>query len=382
MSSARGLSASVAMSILDRLQQNPKVLIKNPAEVQRKIRQIILDGYNKLLVISDFDYTLSRYRDDKNEKCLTTHAIFDVCTAQKSPALAKKLQDLAKKYRDDKNEKCLTTHAIFDVCTAQKSPALAKKLQDLAKKYLPIEFDPHMSMEEKTPYMDDWWRISHKYIVEEKFTLEDIEGFVAKAKILLRDAAVEFVRSVEAHNVPLILFSAGIGNIIEIILKRNLGHVPATLHLISNMMGFDENNVCASFSEPLIHTFCKNSSVITGERPFFHHVRNRSNVILLGDSLGDVAMDVGIESEGTALKIGYLNFNFEQLMEKYLEVYDIVLVDNQSMEVPLEIFRFCGFVHSQSETHLNDYFNADVITEKTQTTDDELVSSPAANVIA
>lgn len=100
-----------------------------------------------------------------------------------------------------------------------------------------------MSVEEKVPHMEDWWRLSHQYIVDAKFTYSQIEGFVANARIYLRDAAVEFIRSVEAHNVPLVLFSAGIGNIIEIILKRNLGHVPQTLHLISNCMNFDEN-VC------------------------------------------------------------------------------------------------------------------------------------------
>lgn len=68
-----------------------------------------------------------------------------------------------------------------------------------------------MSMEEKIPHMEDWWRISHEFIVDAKFTYADIEQFVSKARIFLRDAAVEFVRSVEAHNVPLVLFSAGIG---------------------------------------------------------------------------------------------------------------------------------------------------------------------------
>ncbi|KAE9553038.1 hypothetical protein FO519_003757 [Halicephalobus sp. NKZ332] len=330
------------MSIVDRLLQNPKVKIKDPASVKNKIQRIITDSYDKLLVISDFDYTLSRFKDEKGVRCLTTHAIFDDCTPKDSD--------------------------------------LSQKLKVLSKKYIPIEFDPHMSVEEKIPHMEAWWGISHDYIVESKFTYKDIEELVAAARVYLRDAATEFVRSVEAHNVPLILFSAGIGNIIEIVLKRNLGHVPQTLHVISNTMHFNEGTVCVGFSKPIIHTFCKNSSVITGERPFFHHIRTRNNVLLIGDSLGDIHMDVGIENEGVALKIGFLNFDFDRLMDKYLDVYDIVLVDYQSMEVPLEIFRFCGIVHSQSQTVLTDYCHV-TEADKTQA-DEELSKSPSASVIA
>uniref|UniRef100_A0A7E4UMG3 5'-nucleotidase n=1 Tax=Panagrellus redivivus TaxID=6233 RepID=A0A7E4UMG3_PANRE len=335
------LAQALAMYIIDKIKKNPNVRVRDPAALQAKLQQIIRDGYDKLLVISDFDFTLSRYKDNTGQRCLTTHG-------------------------------------VFDDCTKELYPKLAEELGILVKKYIPIEFCPNMSVEEKTPHMEDWWRTSHQKIVENKFTYEQIEEFVSRARLYLRDAAVEFIRSVEAHNVPLVLFSAGIGNIIEIILKKALGHVPHTLHVISNLMEFDDNNVCVNFTEPLIHTFCKNSSVITGERPFFHHVRNRTNVILLGDSLGDINMDVGIENEGTSLKIGFLNFDFDNLLPRYTEVYDIVIIDSQTMELPLEIFRFCGLTHPQSVTNLQDLCHATVASEKPKTEDDMAVPNVSA----
>lgn len=120
--------------------------------------------------------------------------------------------------------------------------------------------------------------------------------------------------------------------------------VPLQSHIDSNLYNYVQD-VCTAFSEPLIHTFVKNASVIDHDLPFFKSLRERTNVILLGDSFGgnnrtffcstsdetldldssDLQMDVGVEREGVALKIGFLNFNVDQLMDKYKQGFDVRL---------------------------------------------------------
>ncbi|WKX93649.1 hypothetical protein Q1695_011144 [Nippostrongylus brasiliensis] len=63
-------------------------------------------------------------------------------------------------------------------------------------------------------------------------------------------------------------------------------------------------------------------------------VSGRTNVILLGDNMIDIHMDVGVEKQDPTLKIFFLKSDIFNLLSHYLEVYDIVLVQERSMQVP------------------------------------------------
>lgn len=57
--------------------------------------------------------------------------------------------------------------------------------------------------------------------------------------------------------------------------------------------------------------------MVSKEQPYFHSVSSRPFVMLLGDSLGDLHMDVAVEGEREILRIGFLNFNMDELYQKY-----------------------------------------------------------------
>ena len=97
-----------------------------------------------------------------------------------------------------------------------------------------------------------------------------------------------------------------------------------------------------------LNLFVKNEkSLKPVERTNSDHVENddlinqihqRSNVLLMGDSLGDPCMADGIENPSAVLKIGFLNHNIETDQEitrlrKYMDAYDVVLVDDQTTDV-------------------------------------------------
>uniref|UniRef100_A0A915C9Y4 5'-nucleotidase n=1 Tax=Parascaris univalens TaxID=6257 RepID=A0A915C9Y4_PARUN len=299
--------------IMETLLTNSKVRIRDPSMVERKLAMLIEGGIDKLIVISDFDYTLSRFHDASGVKCWTTHGIFDAPSTISSD--------------------------------------LGNKVALLKAKYLPIEFDPHMSVAEKTPHMENWWKAAHSLIVDAKFTRRAMEDFVQASKIELRDEAEAMIYDLHRQHVPLIIFSAGIGNVIDTFIRKKLGMMPDNVHIISNMMDFDDEDVVIGFREPLIHTFCKNGSVVRRKRSFFREATARTNILLMGDSLGDLDMDVGVDGEIVALKIGFLNFNVDALLDNFLVGYDIVLIDDQTVHVARNIVHLIAesrVTHSQN----------------------------------
>ena len=53
-----------------------------------------------------------------------------------------------------------------------------------------------------------------------------------------------------------------------------------------------------------------------------------------GDSLGDLDMAAGVTDPETVLTVGFLNKNVETSLPTYQQSFDIVLVDDQTMDVP------------------------------------------------
>lgn len=70
----------------------------------------------------------------------------------------------------------------------------------------------------------------------------------------------------------------------------------------------------------------------------YSEIKNRTNVILLWDSLWDTAMIDWFDFENL-LKIWFLNYNENDLIESYKKIYDIVLTGDNDWEFITEILK-------------------------------------------
>ncbi|XP_078063515.1 cytosolic 5'-nucleotidase 3-like [Mustelus asterias] len=205
------------------------------------------------------------------------------------------------------------------------------ELKNLLNIYYPIEIDPTRSIEEKLPQMIEWWTKVHELLVGQKIQKSKLAETVMESEAQLRDGYRTFFDRLHKNNVPVFIFSAGVGDILEEII-RQVGVYHQNVTVVSNFMDFDENGVLQGFKGEMIHIYNKREGALRNTE-HFQHLTERCNVILLGDSLGDLSMADGVQTLENILKIGFLNDKVEQLLDKYLASYDIVLVSDETLDV-------------------------------------------------
>lgn len=276
---------------------NNNVLIKEPETFNRKISDMLKSGADQLLCVFDFDATISKSKHN--------------------------------------GKPAATCHNALEKTLGDKSCSVLTELRD---KYIKIEFDTSLTKEEKTPHMITWWTTAHKMIIAGHVNITTIKQSVKDSNIHIRDGEKEFFELLQS--LPILLFSAGISQIVEYAMdSKSSAGITSNMDIVSNKMSFDENYNVVDFSHPLIHTFTKNTHSI-GEK-WRKKLHERKNVLLMGDSEGDPDMvrDQDVIDSGSCLRIGFLNRDSEGGREKYQELYDIVIVTNETLEVPINIVK-------------------------------------------
>lgn len=287
----------------------PYFYMKHPDVVRRKLNWMILHGSSNLQIISDFDRTLSKCFNDDGQVNLTSHGIME-----SSPEITSEAR---------------------------------KMLRMLNQTYGSLEFDKHIPHSLKNPYMLEWWDIAHRVFTSCNVHRDNLKMTVCSSNLQLRNGVPDFMSTLNSHNIPMVIFSAGLGDIIEWILER-AGLLYGNVKVASNFMNFDEKGLLVGFQSPCIHTFNKTFGGLALSDEDRGAFSKRRCVMLLGDSLfdhhmadglieEDIREDIGESDVSIILTIGFLNGKIETLLDEYMSLYDIVLTSESGFELPLEI---------------------------------------------
>ncbi|XP_075941105.1 cytosolic 5'-nucleotidase 3-like [Anarhichas minor] len=122
------------------------VHMRDPERVEQIICGLIKGGASKLQIITDFDMTLSKFAVN-GKHCPKCHNIIDNCKLV--------------------TEECRT------------------KLLHLKNKSYPIEVDPHLTIEEKCPFMVEWYFKSHTLLVEQRLEKDKLAEVVRESDAAL-----------------------------------------------------------------------------------------------------------------------------------------------------------------------------------------------------
>jgi|AntRauTorckE6833_2_1112554.scaffolds.fasta_scaffold00189_3 5'-nucleotidase len=266
-----------------------KIYYHNKKSLENKIKTIKNQGLDKLHVVSDFDRTITRAT--KNGEKIPSGI-----------ALIRQGGYLSADYPE-------RAFALFD-------------------KYHPIEINENLDYEYRYKMMTKWWEEHEKLLIESKMHKGVIDDIIEKNPKLFRDGSDKFFNFLHEKQIPLLIFSAGIGNLIKDYLKEK-DKLTNNIHIIANTFVFNSEGYATGYEAKIIHTLNKSETKI--ENPKYQEmIAKRNNVILLGDSLGDLGM-VNDLDVNCIIKIGFLNKEIESKLELYKSKFDVVIANDGSM---------------------------------------------------
>jgi len=208
------------------------------------------------------------------------------------------------------------------------SKEYVKERQDLYNYYRPIEIDESMDFEEKNKLMTEWWHKHINLFIKYKLSEDVIKEASNNLRVMsFRKGAKEFLENMHKRNIPVIIISAGIGNFVKEFLIKNECNFP-NIYIVSNFIKF-ENKIATGVIGNVTHSLNKNEVFLPKEIKDI--IKNRPNIILLGDSISDTLMAKENE-RNEALKIGFLEEKIEENKKYYEDTFDIVGINNVGFE--------------------------------------------------
>ena len=200
---------------------------------------------------------------------------------------------------------------------------IKEEMNELYKVYRPIELDYKMPVETKKRKMKKWYSECMSLYYKYGLTKEKLEQSIKESNLIFRKGAKDFLQRCIQNEIPTIILSAGIGNVIEQFLKQNNCYSD-NMYIISNFIEFDELGNMKKFDDnKIIHTLNKNINRHVPEE-YKHNLKNRKYKILLGDLVEDENM-ISSKEWGNTLKIAFITERIKQNENIYKKHFDIIL---------------------------------------------------------
>ncbi len=211
-----------------------------------------------------------------------------------------------------------------------------KKAYALYDQYNPIEIDPTIPQEIKNEKMVEWWTTHIKIQAEYGLSKQVLDDVVQNSTFKLRDKIKDFFEILNKNKIPILLFSAGAGYFIRGYLKKNNLEYN-NISIISNEYDFNVDGKVLGYKSKVIHTFNKGEIAVKDD-PVYSKILHKENIILLGDSLGDLDMSKGLEHK-VKITIGFYNEKDEKHLELYKDKFDIVITGDGPMDYVNELLK-------------------------------------------
>ncbi len=262
-----------------------ETLILNPEKLEEVKALTKKDGYENLHILSDFDRTLT----------------YGTVDGVKIPSIIALLRD-GDYLSDDYAKKA---HALFE-------------------KYHPFEKNLELSREERKKAMENWWKEHHELLIRSGLSKKNLEDILEKETVKFREGVLDFLDFLNQKKIPLIILSAsGCGDVVRMFFQKNKKDYP-NIHYVVNQFNWNEEGRAISPKGRVIHSMSKDEAILKEIPQVYEEIKERKNVILLGDSIDDLGMVEGFDYHHL-IKIGFLNPGYYNLREDYEKNFDVII---------------------------------------------------------
>ena len=211
----------------------------------------------------------------------------------------------------------------------------------LFEKYYAIEQDPEVPGDEKELAMVEWWTKEFELYKAHGLNQDVFIEIIQHKLIELKHHVEDFLKLSHSMNIPVVIFSAGVYNLIHGFLQK-INADFNNVHVVANIFEFDNSGNFVSTKGDLIHSLNKNFEELS-HLPVYSDLRDKKVAIVLGDSVSDMNMVRGGNFE-EVISIGFFNTlpghkDYERRLKAHQETFDIVLDGRDDFSKVVELLK-------------------------------------------
>lgn len=206
-----------------------------------------------------------------------------------------------------------------------------REAEDLYHHYRSVEIDENIGYGKKNELMEEWWHKHYELLKRKRLNISDVRAVIESGVVQPREGFLDFLNSLQADNIPLVILSAsGLGSdSIRLFFEKN-NFSNENVFIVSNNLSWDNEGYFMGVAGPVIHSLNKKNIMIE-KFPFYNIVKDRKNVLLLGDSLEDADMAEDFDDQNI-IRIGFLNNEVESRIEEYSRRFDALVLHDGTFD--------------------------------------------------
>ena len=264
---------------------------------------------------------------------------------------------ITKRFNYQKNISLYSSYRFYDESLIGGDQQKILEIQNqLCNQYMKYETDASYDKKIREKKVHEFYSKSLDVYINPKFTRNSIGKMLKKLKekFELRKYTKELFEILIKLNIPIVIVSGGVKEVIIDLLKKCIKNFENLLTqkkiiIIANELYFEEGKGCIGHSTDVIYAFNKSNFVKESIKNNFPDVRN---VIVMGDHLNDYDSVQDLEiTENNIIGIGFVNIKPEILedetkkdiikrnVEDYKNIYDINLVGDTDFSFIIKILR-------------------------------------------